>query len=442
MSSIRDEANTLLDNYIIEFGKDNKYLLADLEKQIAKLYSKYAKDNKLTYQEALKYLTDNERAEFQHDLKFYLEKIRDVEYLKEHRSELQALSVRARVKRLELLKAEIIKATETLHNNLKQGSTQVFNDVYKVSKETTLKSLPNIDTSDLSSWGKADINRVKTCLEFPFKGENYSEKIWGSCIDFEKQLNITLTNGLVTGKPYNEIVSELQRRYDVKRSNIERLVVTEGNFISNQASLNTYKDNGVKYYKFVARLDQRTSPQCRELNGKVFEVSEAIAGENLPPLHPWCRSTTVPVFDKDRENNSNSDNKPKRNFEPIKGINGKAPKLDKKGEKGYNKKWNKKSKNNKEEILDTFNGEYPNGVVVKGMSSHALSQNKNKEDRQFSKATILDTLYNGKKDGRIKVDKNGERSYKVRGKKCVLVINPDTGIIITVHPPSKWNKKK
>lgn len=75
------------------------------------------------------------------------------------------------------------------------------------------------------------------------------------------------------------------------------------------------------------------------------------------------------------------------------------------------------------------------------MKNHAIKQNENKEDRQFPKTAIFDTLYNGRKS-KIRVDKNGKRSYKVRGKKCKIVINPDTCIIITVHPPSKWNTKK
>ena len=139
----------------------------------------------------------------------------------------------------------------------------------------------------------------------------------------------------------------MEKKLNTERHNIERLVRTEASFIKNQAELSAYYKSGIKEYEYLARLDQRTSPQCRELNGKVFEVAKAVAGENLPPLHPWCRSTTVPVFEKEEDKNKPADtneitvktadeNKNKRNFEPIRGINGKAPKLDKNGEKGYN----------------------------------------------------------------------------------------------------------
>ena len=45
----------------------------------------------------------------------------------------------------------------------------------------------------------------------------------------------------------------------------------------------------------MATLDLRTSAVCRQLDGKTFLVEEAKAGENLPPMHPFCRSITVPM---------------------------------------------------------------------------------------------------------------------------------------------------
>ncbi|MBQ0105578.1 MAG: minor capsid protein, partial [Armatimonadetes bacterium] len=75
--------------------------------------------------------------------------------------------------------------------------------------------------------------------------------------------NNELTHGLVTGKPYNEIVSEMEKKLNTERHNIERLVRTEASFIKNQAELSAYYKSGIKEYEYLARLDERTSPQCR-----------------------------------------------------------------------------------------------------------------------------------------------------------------------------------
>ena len=46
----------------------------------------------------------------------------------------------------------------------------------------------------------------------------------------------------------------------------------------------------MKYYRFIATLDKRTSTLCQSHDGDVFPVEEAMPGKNMPPLHPHCRS--------------------------------------------------------------------------------------------------------------------------------------------------------
>ena len=109
-----------------------------------------------------------------------------------------------------------------------------------------------------------------------------------------------LSQELVRGRSPNDIARDFADRLNVSYSNAQRLIRTEINYISNKGSLQAYKDTGiVEKYRYLATLDSRTSDICRELDGKVFEIKEAKVGVNLPPLHPYCRSTTVPHFDDD-----------------------------------------------------------------------------------------------------------------------------------------------
>lgn len=41
----------------------------------------------------------------------------------------------------------------------------------------------------------------------------------------------------------------------------------------------------------------KTSDVCSALDGQVFPVKDALPGVNHPPMHPWCRSTTIAVID-------------------------------------------------------------------------------------------------------------------------------------------------
>ena len=59
----------------------------------------------------------------------------------------------------------------------------------------------------------------------------------------------------------------------------------------------SYKECGVKKYRYLAALDSRTCPICGNLDGKVFAVSEMKIGVNCPPMHPECRCTTVAAIE-------------------------------------------------------------------------------------------------------------------------------------------------
>jgi SPP1 gp7 family putative phage head morphogenesis protein len=58
----------------------------------------------------------------------------------------------------------------------------------------------------------------------------------------------------------------------------------------------TYKENDdiITDWQFVATLDDRTSIECQSLDGQIFPLGEG----PRPPIHPNCRSTTIPVLDK------------------------------------------------------------------------------------------------------------------------------------------------
>ena len=60
--------------------------------------------------------------------------------------------------------------------------------------------------------------------------------------------------------------------------------------------MNRYKDAGIKEFQFLAEIDSRTSDKCKELNGKVFKMKDAEVGENVPPIHVFCRSTIIPII--------------------------------------------------------------------------------------------------------------------------------------------------
>jgi len=81
---------------------------------------------------------------------------------------------------------------------------------------------------------------------------------------------------------------------DVTRRSAETVVRTSIQHVAQVARNEVYAANAdiVARYEWVSTLDARTTPQCQALDSREFEIGKG----PLPPLHPNCRSSTVPVI--------------------------------------------------------------------------------------------------------------------------------------------------
>ena len=82
--------------------------------------------------------------------------------------------------------------------------------------------------------------------------------------------------------------------------NARTVINTATQHVANTAYQDVWKgvgDDTVIGYKWVSTLDQSTSNTCRNLDGEVFEFDKG----PVPPIHPNCRSTTIPKLAKDLE---------------------------------------------------------------------------------------------------------------------------------------------
>ncbi|MBC1499397.1 minor capsid protein [Listeria weihenstephanensis] len=132
---------------------------------------------------------------------------------------------------------------------------------------------------------------VSEILDTPWSGQTYSDRIWNNYEEMRKALHESLTQGLVNGTGNAKMTREFKKIYDNKRANISRLIRTESTYVMNRSAVISYIKDGYKRYEFMAYVDGRTSRICIEHDGKTYFLSEALAGINLPPLHPHCRST-------------------------------------------------------------------------------------------------------------------------------------------------------
>lgn len=151
-----------------------------------------------------------------------------------------------------------------------------------------------------SGFNRISSHQIEAAVTTAWQGKNYSQRIWGDHrTSLARRLNRIVTTGFIEGCSSSEMVVELQKAMSAEAYAARRLIRTECCAVSNRASLLGYQENGTEQYQILATLDYKTSELCRSMDGKIFDSRNAKPGTNLPPFHPFCRSTTVPYWQHD-----------------------------------------------------------------------------------------------------------------------------------------------
>lgn len=212
--------------------------------------------------------------------------------------ELEAPAYQARLERLRQLQNSIDLVMQTVYQQEKLFSTNFYVDL---ANEAYYRGIFGIQQqADAAfSFNHVDEKQIDRMLNSKWSGKNYSERIWTNTQNLAGTLKEELLFDLVTGRTNRETAEIIANKFGQGASNARRLVRTESNYISSEMNFAAYQECGIKEYQFLATLDLRTSKVCRELDGKIFRVKDRKVGVNCNPMHPWCRSTTISVVDRE-----------------------------------------------------------------------------------------------------------------------------------------------
>lgn len=267
----------------------------DINKEISRITTTYMNDNILNYNEALKLLKGDDYKVWKKDLHDYMKEYKNLLktapldaqklYL-----EIETLSAKSRISRLDSLKAQVDMEMVKLIFGVEDSSKNALNSVYR---DTFLEV-----TKDLGINAIVSRDKIKAVLDRPWSGANFSERLWTNTDNLAQTVKQEIVNGMIQGINLKTMTKRVSEKFETaKKNDVERLLRTEVNYVLNQATLDGYKEAGIEKYEFSATLDSRTSQICSELHGEVFEIKKIAVGLNYPPMHPRCRSTTIPVID-------------------------------------------------------------------------------------------------------------------------------------------------
>lgn len=259
-----------------------KQAAEEIDKKIYNFYDKYAKDNKLSYQEAMKRVRAVDMRDYVKRANAYRRaNKKNAELLKR----LNAQYMSSKITRLELLKLEIefsiLQASNeqvgSFTDYLKNESAYVYGALVAGN---AIKTLNN--------------REIETILNMEWSGANYSSRIWRNNDVLANKLKDELVKAAINGNNPVVTARRLRKIFDSTKANTERLVRTESTYVANATTAKRYEEMGVDEYEFTAVMDRRTSTICREMNGETFKLKDFQPGTNAPAMHPNCRSTIVP----------------------------------------------------------------------------------------------------------------------------------------------------
>ncbi|MEC4566762.1 minor capsid protein [Paenibacillus sp. CMAA1739] len=278
----------------IEYAKAN----ASIQKDIDVFYQRFAKNNEISLAEARQVLKAGELKEFKWTVEDYIKAGRENAVDQRWMKELENASIRVRMTRLEALQMQMRQHVEVLTGKRQAGAKELMGDIYKDGYYHSVFELHK-GTGLGATFSKLDKRQIEAVLSKPWAadGSNFSARIWKDRDKLVHELQTVLTQGMIRGDTPDKMINALSDRMGVSRSAAARIIQTESAYFAGQSRMDAYKELGVEQYKFTATLDKRTSSICRHMDGEVFTLSEAEVGVTYPPLHAYCRSTTIPHYE-------------------------------------------------------------------------------------------------------------------------------------------------
>ena len=284
-----------------QFDKVYQEAKTYLDKEINKIFDKFQRDYGLSQVDARQVLKNMKDKKDLNELRKVLEARPNDPNIQRLLADLDSPAYSFRMKRLERLSDDLDRMRESIYHSEKTGSDAFYSDLMK---DSYYKATFDLQQQTGLAYGFSGLpeSEIKHLQSFSWldDGSTYSTDIWKNTGKLTSSIKDELLISLMTGRDTRETAQAIAERFNVGQNDARRLVRTESAFFHNQMELLSYEEADIEKYIFVAVLDKRTSRICQEHDNQVYDRDKAVPGVNCPPMHPWCRSTTV-AYDEDAD---------------------------------------------------------------------------------------------------------------------------------------------
>ena len=272
-------------------------MIKEIEKEIMSFYAKYANHEGLNIKEAKKKVDNFDVEAFKNKAKQYVE---TKDFSEKANKELKKYNTKMYVSREELLKGQL----NGLIDYFTAETENKLSDYMHDAVEREIKRQAGIlgDNVEITP------QKVTSIVNADFGNTTWSKRLWSNMDELRDDVQRIASHVVLRGRHPNEFVSELRKKHDVATSDAKRLLITEAARVQTLAQKEYYTatlGEGARY-QFVAKVDEKTSKTCLSHNGNIYKVKDMTPGLNAPPLHPHCRSSTIPFAPTRRKDFINS----------------------------------------------------------------------------------------------------------------------------------------
>lgn len=195
----------------------------------------------------------------------------------------------------ELQKIGAIEIT-VLTNILGTVAYQIYNrTAYQIENTLEVKI-------DFKRLNQSIINEF---INYNWSGIPFSERIWTNQTALKNSLKTILVRSIIDGESIDKIARKFKKQFNSSAYQSQRLVRTETARVIEQAKEQLYRDIRQEKVQWLATLEENTCEECRQLDGKVFNLNDPKRPKI--PRHPNCRCTYIsyipnlPKYRKDNE---------------------------------------------------------------------------------------------------------------------------------------------
>lgn len=492
--ALKDQAYSYVENMERQFATAQ----AEIERQMARWYQRFAVNNEISFADAKKLLTAGELKEFHWTVAEYIaygqENALDGAWMKQ----LENASARVHISRLEALKLQLQQQAEVLYSNQLDFVDAAARRMYEGSYYHTAFE---VQRGLGVGWAIPSISEevIKKVLSRPWTADNqtFRDRCWTNKQSLVNSVNTQLTQMVIRGEAPDRAISAISKQFGVSRQKAGRLVMTESAAFASAGQRDSYAELDVERYDISASRDFEVCGLCEDMDGKVFKLSEYQVGLTAPPFHPWCRCATCPhdedidellkrrkkngvkipgdmsykewkswqdaqhgdgYVDKMRKMSYNqvADKKQFDTYKALLGKNGPAKFSDFQAIK-YGDEWPafkayaraiksgelsplsdfKLYQSKSAEIDKKLVGVLTsNGLRVTGKSDHYIARTIGSVSQRRSGVDVQDALDTLLHPVRVDPVRNSAngRSQRFKGKTCYVTVNPDTGMLIQTNP--------